>query len=95
MHGDVVWRATAAPMAARIGARSPDMRPGERHNSTATMMRSLPPISAANTAFDPCRRRSSAMLVNGRLDVFGVQLAAGDDHQVLDAAGHRELAVDS
>src|SRR6478736_4312457 len=50
-----------APMPARIGARSPDMRLGARFNSTATMMRSLPPISAAKTAFEPCRSRSSAI----------------------------------
>jgi hypothetical protein len=33
-------------------------------------------------------------LVNGGFDVLGVELAAGDDHQVLDAPGYCQLAVD-
>jgi hypothetical protein len=32
-------------------------------------------------------------LVNGGFDVLGVELAAGDDHQILDATGHGQLAV--
>ena len=79
-------------MAARIGARSPGHAAGraaqfDRHDDALLAadlggehrIRSLPQAIVGDA-------------VNGRLDVFGVQLAAGDDHQVLDAAGHRELA---